>query len=90
MFHRARFCVCLNFVSGGLLLISDVFVSPVQSSPVQSTSVHFNPVISNTPYKCMLVVLAQMTKLWWLVVPGKHIATNVSGIPQMPVSLVAP
>ena len=41
------------------------------------------------PYKFMLVV-SQMNKPWWLVVPGKHIATNVSGIPQMPVSLVAP
>ena len=38
MFHRIWFCVCLNFVSGGLLTY---FWHFCESSPVQSTSVQW-------------------------------------------------
>ena len=38
-----RFLRVLNFVSSGLLVTSDIFVSPVQSIPV-----HLSPVISYT------------------------------------------
>ena len=38
MFHRVRFCVCLNFASGGLLTY---FWRFCESSPVQSTSIQW-------------------------------------------------
>ena len=66
MFHCVRFCVCLNFASGGLLTYFWCSVSPVQSSPV-----HLSPVISNTPtgsgkllsFKCQVLKFCDSSSL---------------------------
>ena len=55
MFHRVRFCVCLNFASGGLLTYFWCFC---ESSPVQSTSVLWLVTLASSPGP------SQILKIW--------------------------
>ena len=66
MFHRVRFCVCLNFASSGLLTY---FWRFCESSPVQSTSVKWlvTPEFSWTPLTvcCTTVIWCDWSMWCW-------------------------